>query len=210
LNIYNQLTNEDAAEDLVTAEPFIQKFHYGDRLRFLTKLKPPRNFRNPGAFDYEGYLAERGIAALGSAKIEDVERLPGRAGTRLQHWRNRIHGSVIAKVDELWPPREAVLIDAMIIGEEAFIDRDTRADFQRSGTYHILVVSGMNVSILAFVVFWTLRRLRPGEVAANPADSRIVRRLCLHHQSGISSLARHIDVHRLPRGTFVIPRSSND
>jgi competence protein ComEC len=63
-------------------------------------------------------------------------------------------------------PREAALIDAMIIGEEAFIDRDTRVDFQRSGTYHILVVSGMNVSILAFVVFWTLRRLRTGDVPA--------------------------------------------
>jgi hypothetical protein len=42
---------------------------------------------------------------------------------------------------ELWPPREAALIDAMVIGEEAFIDRDTRVDFQRSGTYHVLVVS---------------------------------------------------------------------
>ena len=39
-------------------------------------------------------------------------------------------------------------------------------DFQRSGTYHVLVVSGMNVSILAFVVFWTLRRLRAGEIPA--------------------------------------------
>ena len=54
----------------------------------------------------------------------------------------------------------------MIVGEEAFIDRDTRTDFQRSGTYHILVVSGMNVSILAFVVFWTARRLRIAEIPA--------------------------------------------
>jgi competence protein ComEC len=80
--------------------------------------------------------------------------------------RNRMHASIIAKVHKLWPPREAALIDAMIIGEEAFIDRDTRVDFQRSGTYHILVVSGMNVSILAFVVFWTLRRLRVGDIPA--------------------------------------------
>ena len=54
----------------------------------------------------------------------------------------------------------------MIIGDEAFIKRDTRADFQRSGTYHILVVSGMNVSILAFVVFWTLRRMRVADISA--------------------------------------------
>src|SRR5271166_5391538 len=54
----------------------------------------------------------------------------------------------------------------MVIGEAAFIDRDTRIEFQRSGTYHILVVSGMNVTILAFVIFWTLRRLRLGDISA--------------------------------------------
>ncbi len=98
--------------------------------------------------------------------MENVERLPGFAGNRIANWRNRLHRSIVTKVHQLWPPREAALIDAMVIGEETFIDRDTRFDFQRSGTYHVLVVSGMNVSILAFVVFWTLRPLRLGEVPA--------------------------------------------
>jgi competence protein ComEC len=139
---------------------------YGDRLHFSAKLRLPRNFRNPGAFDYEGYLADRGIAALGSAKMETVEPLPGFSVSRIAYWRSRLHRAVIAKVHQLWPPPQAALIDAMVIGEEAFIDRDTRADFQRSGTYHVLVVSGMNVSILAFVVFWTLRRLRLSDIPA--------------------------------------------
>ena len=141
-------------------------FEYGDRIRFPAKLRRPRNFRNPGSFDYTGYLADRGIAALGSAKAENVERLPGFAGVRVAFWRSRMHRGIVAKVHELWPPREAALIDAMVIGEEAFIDRDTRIDFQRSGTYHVLVVSGMNVSILAFVIFWTLRRLRVTDIPA--------------------------------------------
>ena len=165
-NIYSLRANEDDSVDKVLASPVTRRFHYQDRIRFLAKLKPPRNFRNPGAFDYEGYLADRGIAALGSAKIENVELLPGFSGSRIERVRNRMHASVIAKVHELWPPHEAALIDAMIIGEEAFIERDTRADFQRSGTYHILVVSGMNVSILAFVVSWRLRRLRVGDIPA--------------------------------------------
>ena len=165
LSIYSPIENEAAAEDFAETSG-MKAFNYGDRIRFVTKLKPPRNFRNPGAFDYEGYLADHGIAALGSAKIENVELLPGFVGSRIERTRNRMHASVIAKVHELWPPREAALIDAMIIGEEAFIDRDTRVDFQRSGTYHILVVSGMNVSILAFVVFWTSRRLRIAEIPA--------------------------------------------
>ncbi len=141
-------------------------FHYGERIRLPVKLKLPRNFRNPGAFDYQSYLAANGISALGSAKAEDVELLPGFTGSRVELWRTRIHSSIIAKVHALWPAPQAALIDAMVIGEEAFIDRDTRVDFQRSGTYHILVVSGMNVTILAFVTFFTLRRLRLGDVPA--------------------------------------------
>jgi len=163
LNIYSPWDEGSPVQSIASYKP---TFHYGDRIRFLTKLRPARNFRNPGPFDYEGYLADRGIAALGSAKIENVERLSGFSGTRLERLRSRMHLSVIRKVHELWPAHEAALIDAMVIGEEAFIDRDTRADFQRSGTYHILVVSGMNVSILAFVVFWALRRLRIGDIAA--------------------------------------------
>ena len=169
LSVYSPRPNDTASEEpagtAASAAP-MPVFHYGERLRFSAKLKRPRNFRNPGAFDYQGYLADRGIAALGSAKTGDVERLPGFAGDRIAFWRSRLHRDVIAKVHELWPPREAALIDAMVIGEEAFIDRDTRADFQRSGTYHVLVVSGMNVSIVAFVVFWTLRRFRLGEIPA--------------------------------------------
>ncbi len=141
-------------------------FRYGERLCVPVKLKLPRNFRNPGAFDYQAYLATNGISALGSAKAADVKQLPGFAGSRLEFWRARIRASVIAKVHQLWPPPQAALIDAMVIGEEAFIDRDTRVDFQRSGTYHILVVSGMNVTILAFVTFWTLRRLRLNDIPA--------------------------------------------
>jgi len=58
-------------------------------------------------------------------------------------------------------------MDAAVIGESAFLTPETKTDFQRSGTYHILVVSGMNVSIPAFVVFWVMRRVRLGDMAAS-------------------------------------------
>ena len=159
-------SGDESSETTRTDFAAMPVFHYGERIRFRTKLKRPRNFRNPGAFDYETYLADHGIAALGSAKIADVERVPGFSGSRIALWRSRMHRGVLAKVHELWPARDAALLDAMVIGDEAFIDRDTRTDFQRSGTFHVLVVSGMNISILAFTVFWTLRRLRVGELTA--------------------------------------------
>lgn len=166
LNLYDRRAEGMDANESLSSTEAPTPLHYGDRIRFAGKLRAPRNFRNPGASDYQGYLADRGIAALGSAKLEDVKILPGFAGNRISSWRSRIHRSIIAKVHQLWPAPQAALIDAMIVGDEAFINRDTRVDFQRSGTYHVLVVSGMNVSILAFVVFWSLRRLRVHEVPA--------------------------------------------
>jgi len=53
-----------------------RRFHYGERIRLPVKLKLPRNFHNPGAFDYEGYLASNGIAALGSTKFKMSNHYP--------------------------------------------------------------------------------------------------------------------------------------
>jgi competence protein ComEC len=164
LNVYEQALKRDSDPQ---AKPLpLREFRYGERLRFPAKIFLPRNYRNPGAFDYRGYLAENGIVALASVKATSIEVLPGFSGSRAELWRSRIHRSIIEKVHALWPPREAALMDAMVIGEDAFINRPTRADFQRSGTYHVLVVSGMNVSILALVTYWFLRRLRVSDLVA--------------------------------------------
>jgi competence protein ComEC len=142
---------------------------YGTRLRILAKLHTARNYRNPGAFDYEGYLRDNGISVLGSAQATDIERLPGFAGSRIQLWRTRVHASIIAKIHQLWPASQASLMDAMVLGEESFLRNATRVEYQRSGTYHVLVVSGMNLSILAFAIFWTLRQFR-----VDPAIAAVV------------------------------------
>src|SRR5438105_15763720 len=133
LGIYAKAAKPDE-EDNGSASP-MRLFHYGERLRFPAKLRPPRNFRNPGAFDYEGYLAEQGIAVLGSTKAASVELLPGFAGNRMELWRTRSHRSLSEKIRTLWPPADAALIDAILIGENQFIDRDTLADFQRTVAY---------------------------------------------------------------------------
>jgi competence protein ComEC len=142
-------------------------FSYGQRIRFRTSLVPPRNYRNPGAFDYAGYLRDHGIAAGASVKYLMIEILPGFAGNRVELWRARLHRSVIRKVHVLWSQRLAGLMDAIVLGEETFIGRPARVDFQRSGTYHVLVVSGMNVSILAMFALWSLRRIGLGQTAAS-------------------------------------------
>jgi predicted membrane metal-binding protein len=57
---------------------------YGQQVRLTAKLRPAMNYKNPGAWDYRGYLASIGISALGSAKAEawSYSRDAGEVGSR--------------------------------------------------------------------------------------------------------------------------------
>jgi competence protein ComEC len=163
LNIY---TRRDESDDATSTSDQLPQFLYRQRLKLIAKLREPKNYGNPGAFDYKLFLAKNGISALGSTKYDTVELLPGRAGSRWQRWRSRARQSAIHRIGTLWPEREAGLMSAMLIGDRSGIRRQTSTEFQVSGAYHILVVSGINVGILAFVVFWVLRRVRVSDPLA--------------------------------------------
>ena len=135
-------------------------FDYGQRLRLRAKLRPPMNYRNPGSMDYVGWLREQGIWVLGSAKSTSVEVLPGLGGSRVQRLRWRLRRRVLEEMAALWKPPYAALFQAMVLGERGLIDREQRLEFQRSGTFHLLVVSGMNVAVFAVFLLWLSRQLR--------------------------------------------------
>src|SRR5207253_7958093 len=92
--------------------------------------------------------------------------LPGFAGTRLGLWRSRTRRALLARIAELWQPRDAALLSAMLISEKSLVAEGARRQFQRSGTYHLLVVAGLHLGIIAGFVFWTLRRLRVPDLVA--------------------------------------------
>ncbi len=148
------------------AESPLPVYTYGERLRIAAKLRAPRNYGNPGALDLVGYLASQGIRLTGSARATEVEVLPGFAGSRVGLWRSQARRSVLNHIQRLWPGEPGALMQAMLIGGRAFFGRELKTNFQRTGTYHILVVSGINVGILAFAFFWALRWLPMGETAA--------------------------------------------
>lgn len=161
INIY---TRERYREDDDEADPAMaDRFIVGQRLRFPVKLREPRSFRNPGSWDYPAYLHTQGIVALGSARSDRIELLPGNSASRWELWRSNARRSIIAKIHRLWPRGQAGLMDAMLIGERSALGHETQVEWQRTGVYHILVVSGMNIGILAYVAFALLRRFRSGE-----------------------------------------------
>lgn len=167
LSLYTKSSPRNDEDDVnVEIPPVSPMLRNGDRVRVRAKLGVPENYRNPGAFDYRHYLERQSILVTGSGKLESIEILNANANPRWERWRATAQRAILARIHAIWPADQAAVLAAMLIGDTSSIGRDTRNDFQRSGTFHILVVSGFNVGILAFVVFWILRRLPMGEVAA--------------------------------------------
>jgi competence protein ComEC len=165
LTIFSKRADEEEAESSGSDSP-LRVYTYGERLHIAAKLRAPRNYGNPGALDLVGYLASQGIRLTGSARATEVEVLPGFAGNRIGLWRAEARRSVLSHIQRLWPGEPGALMQAMLIGGRAFFGRELKTNFQRTGTYHILVVSGINVGILAFAFFFVLRWLPMGETAA--------------------------------------------
>jgi len=165
LTIFSKRQDEEDARDSGLESP-LPVYTYGERLQITAKLRAPRNYGNPGSLDLVGYLASQGIRLTGSARSSDVQVLSGFNGSRIGLWRSEARRSVLHHIQRLWPGEQGALMQAMLIGGRAFFARELKTNFQRTGSYHILVVSGINVGILAFALFWALRWLPMGETAA--------------------------------------------
>ena len=158
LMVYAKNPPAEEPDDSESSGP-LRSFRYGERLLFSAKLRQPRNYLNPGAFDYRGFLAEQGIVALASVNAQKIEVLPGFFGSRFGWWRSRLRRSLLERIHLLWQDPDAGLMAAMLLGDRSGVDHELTRDYQRTGAYHILVVAGLKVGILAFALLWVLRRL---------------------------------------------------
>src|SRR5260370_10817834 len=52
------------------------------------------------------------------------------------------------------------MLNAMLFGGRAGLNKTQRVGFERTGSFHLFVVSGMHVGLLAGLVFWLARRLK--------------------------------------------------
>lgn len=174
IGIYQPLSPEEGetTDSSDATNEASREFSYGQQLRIAGRIHSPQDYEDPGVWDRRKYLRDQGIVATLTAKPANIEVLPNLGGTRWGRWRAKARRSLIRHVLAMHSgtqPRwaalsisqtDAALLAAMILGERSLLDQSVKLDFQKTGSYHLLVVSGMAVAILAFAVFWLARWLR--------------------------------------------------
>ena len=119
----------------------------GDRLTVRARLRPPRGFVNPAGFDATRRLLARRIGATG--RIEQAERSAGaRSSGALHRFRKAFSERVQAVSDRL---DVAALHRALSVGDRAGVPDGLSERLQRTGTAHLLAISGLHVGLVAML-----------------------------------------------------------
>ena len=128
--------------------------HYGERIEFEGRLRPVRNFRNPGAFDFAHYMGRRGIYWTASARVDTRIERQGSCGNPFSAAIFRLRGLIEERIESLFPgdTYASTMLSAILIGQTEGLERSQTEDFRRTGTYHALVVSGMHFTALTFLM----------------------------------------------------------
>lgn len=120
----------------------------GERWQFTVKLAPPHGNLNRYGLDFEAWLFERGIAAVGTVvKKPPPLRLDPFVITP-QTLIERVRYSVAKRFNRVLGERSGVL-KALAIGDQSDIPAAQWEIFLRTGVNHLLSISGLHVTMLA-------------------------------------------------------------
>ncbi len=135
-----------------------QEFKYGDYIRFKTRLKAPHSFHNPGGFDYTKHLRYKGVMARGFIKnSSEIIVLRENQGDLLKIYLERMRRNIKRLIRDNSSSPEGEIVQAMILGDQKEIPKDVMDKFNKTGTTHIIAISGFNIGIIAFLSFIVIR-----------------------------------------------------
>lgn len=124
--------------------------------RLKGKLVQPAEPSNFHAFDYRDYLKKHQIfwqfQADGIPEYADP-------GPTLHDRLNRYRQDQLNRIDRIFSPQSAEMIKALVLGDDQTMDPDLIDAYRLFGLIHLLVVSGMHITVIFGFIYFVLRRI---------------------------------------------------
>jgi len=129
----------------------------GQQWSFTVKLKKPHGTLNPAGFDYERWLFLEGIGATGYIRPAPPPlQIADASPWRLLSWRQAIADQLS---DIIKAPDYLALIKALTIGDGSQISHQQWDVFRKTGTTHLVVISGSHIALIAGLAYLIMLKL---------------------------------------------------
>lgn len=111
---------------------------------------------NPGQFNEEQYYKSNHVEyKMIAENIQITDNSYSKTRAMLDWIREKMVSSYCNMLDE----KDAGIIDAMLLGEKSLLDSQTKELYQNSGISHILVISGLNISLIGLALYRLLSKI---------------------------------------------------
>jgi competence protein ComEC len=122
-------------------------YRYGDVILVTGELEEPPRFED---FDYADYLARQGIYS--TMLYPEIEVLDTGQGNPVLEWVYSLRHRLADVIADVLPEPQASLVQGVVLGMRSNIPESLQTDFARSGTAHLLAISGLHLSIVAGIL----------------------------------------------------------
>lgn len=132
--------------------------HSGERWAFTLRLRQVHGASNPHGFDRELWLWQQGVGALGYVRSGPRDPVPVRLSAASAWSVDAARQAVVLAIERrLGDTPAAGVIRALVVGEQAAIERDDAAVFRTTGVAHLMSISGLHVTMFAWLAMAVLR-----------------------------------------------------
>lgn len=119
------------------------------------RLKNFQKASNPGQFDAESYYHILKISfQLTQTEIQRTSKEFEKGKEVCFQWKE----SLCKALNNALPKQEASVMQTMLFGEKAALDKEVKGLYQRNGIAHVLAISGLHISLIGMLVYRLLRR----------------------------------------------------
>lgn len=154
--VFTTVGEREVSEKVLVSVPLYPEWNYGDRVRGNVILTKPKNIESDDGrvFDYEGYLKVRGIWYTSS--YTSLELVSPNSGNYIKSKLFKTKRAFTDSISNVLPEPESSLLSGLLLGTKQSLGKEILEKFQRTGTSHIVVLSGYNIAIVAESIINTL------------------------------------------------------
>ena len=132
---------------------------YGDRLLIKGKVSKAYNFSQ--GFDYREFLASKGIYGLFFVSGDDFfSKKENLILNPVKHLAYKLRNDIRNIFNRSLKPAYAAAYNTILLGDSKNLPKLFRDNFVKTGTAHVLAVSGLHVGIISLLLFFVLRLVR--------------------------------------------------
>lgn len=142
-------------------DQFYSSIEIGNSLIITGTIARARENRNPGEFDYESYLTEKGIHGLMTVyKVGDIGFLTKEV-SEIQQISFRIRKNIEEVINKFHNNSTSALLKGLILADRGMIDYEIKTEFINAGVIHVLAVSGLHVGFIVLIFVFLFKRFNP-------------------------------------------------